>query len=623
MSQTTPTVSKRGRQNVRAAFADAQRRLADQAVSESPDPNLPRHIDGKPVKAGEWIGAPWDAMPPECPVTVLGHNGGVTYCVSAAGQMHDVERWDQTVIAKLFAPHFNYAMWAWPGFGKVEADDDGNPRPPKVKRLERDKAAVCLIQEGARRGLFDPSDRVRGRGGWIDKSGRFVWHSGEYLWTIEGKKLMAARPGELDGYLYTRSPDVQRPYEDAVDADTSPAGKLLGYLRTWSWERPGLDPFLFLGWIVTAYMGGALAWRPSVFTTGGAGVGKSTLHGVIARTFDRSLHATADTTAAGIYQRVKQDSLPVTVDELENKPGSNKAQAVVELARLAASGAALFRGGADHEGTSFQARNCFLFSAINPPPLGAQDKSRMAILNLSKLDQEKKALSLDLSEADGPMILRQVMQGWSRFASELLPDWKRALHDAGMDSRAQDTYGTLLAAAQLVVGDEAMASDLLDVTEMTRTGVAIARETTAERAEQMDNWQQCLEHLFGSTIDNWKSGERPTIGAVIEDLMAGSEPLDYDNARARLASAGLGLRKTGDPCEGFALAVPSSGPQLAKIFGETEWRGGVWTGALKQAPHAIIWRNGEKRVHNVKINGSTKWCVLVDLKAYQALSTDD
>lgn len=612
-------ISKRGRSNVRAAFADAVRTLADREVAESPDPNLPRQVDGHPVKAGEWLGAPWDAMPPNCPVKVLGHNGAVTYCVSATGQLHAVERWDQAVVAKLFAPHFNDAMWAWPAKSSPGKNENGDPLPAVVKRLERDKAAVCLIQEGARRGLFDPSDRVRGRGGWADKARQFVWHSGEWLWTSERGKLLASRPGELDGYLYTRAPDVQRPYEDVVDHDTTPALRLLRYLKTWSWERPDIDPLLFLGWMATAYMGGALAWRPSVFTTGGAGVGKSTLHGIVAGVFDRSLHATADTTAAGIYQRVKQDSLPVTVDELENKPGSNKAQAVVELARLAASGSALFRGGQDHEGTSFQARNCFLFSAINPPPLGAQDRSRMAILSLARLDQARKALSIDLSEADGPMLLRQVMDGWQRFDAELLPEWKLALHDAGMDTRAQDTYGTLLAAAHLLVGDAAMESATVDITEMGRTGAAIAAATVAERAEQMDNWQQCLEHLFGSVIDAWKSGEKPTIGGVLEDLQSGH--MDLVHARDRLALVGLGARPKGDPCEGFALAVPASGPQLSRIFQDTEWRGGVWTGALKQGPARIVLRNGEKRLHTVKINGSAKYCLLVDVSAYRALDS--
>lgn len=599
---------------MRAAFADAKRALEERATREDPDPNVPR----EGIKPGQWDGAPWNAMPPNCPFQVLGHNGPVTFVVSAAGQLHEVERWDMATMAALCAPFANYMHWAWPAFGPAGKDADGNPLPPLVKRVERDKMMTAIINEAARRGLFDPSDRVRGRGGWQDRAGRFVWHSGEYLWTVTGKRLEAAEPGELDGFLYTRLPDVQRPWAEPVELSESPALRLLDYLKTWSWERPSLDPLLFLGWFATGYMGGALKWRPTVFTTGGAGVGKSTLHYMIQTVFERSLHATADTTAAGIYQRVKQDSLPVTVDELENKPGSVKATAVIELARIAASGAKMYRGGADHEGTAFEARNSFLFSAINPPPLGAQDKSRMAILVLSKLDRARAAPSIDLKDTDGRMILRQVMDGWRSFQEELLPKWRLALHEAEVDTRAQDTYGTLLAAAELLVGPEMW--DMLGTYEPSQAGFMIAEATSADRAEQIENWLACLERLMGSTIESWRSGDRLTIGGVLEEAI--EDPIiDWKVVRQKLGHAGLGIRTPDNsPCDGPALAIPGRGPALERIYQDTEWSKGVWTNALKQGPRNVVLRGGERRHHVVKINGTAQWCLLVDLKAYGRLS---
>ncbi|WP_062222231.1 hypothetical protein [Aureimonas sp. D3] len=554
-------------------------------------------------------------MPPDCPVKVLGHNGEVTYCVSVSGQLMEITKWDFPVLARLFGRRLNYAYWAWPAKASPGKDENGDPLPAVVKRLERDKAVACLIAEGDRKGLFDPKDRVRGRGGWRDKSGRFIWHSGGSLWTVDRNTLVEEEPGESEGHLYTKAPEVQVPWGEPVTLATSPAHRLLKQLQTWSWGRPTIDPILFLGWFATAYMGGALAWRPIVFTTGGAGVGKSTLHGIIQRLFDTSLHATADTTAAGIYQRVKQDSLPVTVDELENKPGSTKATAVIELARLAASGARLYRGGADHEGVDFQARSSFLFSAINPPPLGVQDKSRMAILNLSRLDANKKAMSLDMFEHDGRMILRQVMDGFVDFDTKLLPEWKRALHDNGLDARAQDTYGTLLAAAQMLLGDEAMCEAGLDVTEMTRVGEMIADATADDRAEQTDNWQACIEHLLASTIDAWRSGERPTIGGVIEDLQQRDVGLVFSEAQSRLKAAGLGLKDRGKCCEGYALAIPGKGPALEKIYADTIWRGGVWFAALRQGPEHVVLRR-PKNEHNMTLNRSTLYCQLIDLDAF-------
>ncbi len=77
----------------------------------------------------------------------------------------------------------------------------------------------------------------------------------------------------------------------------------------------------------------------------------------------------------------------MAIDELEASAVSRKASEIVDLARVASSGGTISRGGADHEGVQFTLRNAFLFSAINPPPMEPADRSRMAILNLGKIDK--------------------------------------------------------------------------------------------------------------------------------------------------------------------------------------------------------------------------------------------
>lgn len=603
--------TQRGVSAIRAHFQDAKRDLEEQAAIDDPDPNFPR--DG--CKPGKWPGAPWDALPPDCPVRVLGHNGSITYCVSATGQLHAVERWDAATIAALFAPYLNFAFWAWPGFGAGGKDADGNPLPPQVKRLERDKCTFAMISEGKRRGLFDPEKRVRGRGGWLSDNGNFIWNSGEFLWVIGEKgELQTAKPGELDGYLYTRAPDVERPWEMPVSQAESPAQDLLKDLCTWNWERPYLDPVLFLGWFVCALMGGALDWRPAIFTTGGAGVGKSTLHKIAQAVLGDSLFALVDTTAAGIYQHVKQDSLPVSVDEMEAKKGSGKAMAVIELARLASSGGRMSRGGANHEGTTFQARNCFLFSAILPPPMGVQDKTRMAILNLKKLDK-KPGHEPVVRDTDGRMILRQVMDGWKEFGARILPDWKTTLHMADCDARAMDTYGTLLAAAELVVGKDALEDMGLEVSDQQRLAEVLKAALASELTEQIEKWQECLSHLLASPIDAHRGGDRMTVGTVLADFESTEADLDLKHSRERLALAGLGLLPASGPGNGPFLAIPTKKhPALTKMFQETDFFEGNWSTALKQAPDNVVLRGVNAK--NVKIQRETFHCLLIDLAAF-------
>lgn len=607
-----------GIRSVRALFSDASRGLAKARGRDDPEPSIAREFPGfpEPIGAGAWPGAPVARLPPGCPVVPLGIDGTVSYFIDTAGQLISVDRseWNKKTLLQLFALAPNYLTWAWP---RIAA------KTFAINGLEVDEACACLLAAATEKGLFNPSDRVRGRGGWLDKAGRFMWHSGEVLWRAERGKITAADPGEVDGVFYARRPAIVTPWEEPVPPEESPALRLLEDLATWSWERPSLDPLLLLGWIGCAFLGGALEWRPTVFFTGDRGVGKSKLQSIIKAVLGQALHASADTTAAGIYQRVKQDSLPVAVDELEADADNRRVIAVIKLARLAASGAMMFRGGSEHEGVEFRACNAFAFSSINPPPLAPQDKSRMAILNLGRLDQARirgREIVVD-ADCDGRMILRSLMDRWDQWPT-VLRGVKESLFEAGLDSRQQDTYGTLLAVARLLLGDQAF-DEATAIGESSTLGAMLAEATQVERAEQTENWRAALEHLLGATIDAWKGGEKPTIGSVLERLeldglhydTASSTPIE--EARARLAAAGLGVKDRGDVCEGYGLAIPSKGPALAKIFAGTPWGSGVWMNALKQAPADVVLRGqalGSKAV--TKINRMAERCVIVDLEAY-------
>ncbi|RWN78064.1 MAG: hypothetical protein EOS02_09905 [Mesorhizobium sp.] len=609
-----------GSKAIRAAFADAKRAKeeADALNIPDPDPNLPRNG----VNPGQWDGAPFDKMPPDSPVKVVGRDSeGLVYCISSTGHMRKIERWDMPALTDLYAPRLNTLMWSWPGFGKKKVYDpetDAMVEKLVVNRVERDKCMMAIINEAARKPDFDPHTQHRGRGGWVDNQGRFVWHSGGWLWLVDGKRLEQARPAQHEGFLYTRQAGTIEPWAEPVTSEESPARRILEDLRTWNWQRPYLDPVLVLGWIATALMGGALKARPIIFATGGAGVGKSRLQEVVRSALEGAVTSSVNTTAAGIYQRAKQDSLPFMIDELESKPGSTRAESVIELARVAYTGGDISRGGQDHEATTFTARNSFFFSAIIPPPMGAQDKTRMAMLNLSQLDRPGKS-GRDLvlkPETDGRMILRQIMDGWRDFNDVLMPDYATILGERGLSARAIDTFGTLLAAAQLLVGPEVLEDVGLPVTDANHLGEMIAEATAADRTENLDHWHKCIDTLFQSQIDAWRDGVKPTIGGVCELLRIGPQAGGWDakGARDRLELVNLGCMERGKASAnaGAVLAVPADGPQLQRIFGDTDFHKGGWYTALKQAPKGIV-----LPAHKIKINGSTKHCLLIDLDAFE------
>lgn len=618
-----------GARAIRAVFADARREAEDAKIyTGGGDPNLPR--DG--VRAGQWEGAPYDNLPPGCPVQVVGRDAeGVVYCISTSGHLRRMERWDMPALADLFAPALDDLFWAWPAWGKAKKrinpeTHEEETVPPRIERVEREKASVCLINAAAKKPDFDPDTQHRGRGGWEDKTGRFIWHSGGWLWSPGGGKgIERARPAQHEGFLYTRQAPTIKPWSEPVSQEESPAVRALHDLKTWTWERPYLDPILVLGWIGSAIMGGALRYRPIVFTTGGAGVGKSRLQELVNGMLAGIVTTSVNTTAAGIYQRAKRDSLPFLVDELESKPGSTRAESVIELARVAYSGGDISRGGQDHEATTFTARQSFMFSAINPPPMGAQDKSRMAVLNLGrlKIDPARRSDMILSPETDGRMLLRQVIDGWADFRDRRLPYYAGVLNEHGLSARAIDTFGTLLAAAEMLVGEDMLEQIGLPVTDPEHLGQLVAAATSIERVEQLDNWHACVDHLFQSTIEGWREGIKPTIGHVCDEFRRGIKDVEFIQERLQLVN--LGAKKAGSnkfrPELGACIAIPADGPTLSRIFADTIWHKGVWMSALKQAPGNIVVRdlgNGQKH----KINGSTKHCLLLDLDAFEKFSAN-
>ncbi|WP_398473079.1 hypothetical protein, partial [Tardiphaga sp.] len=378
---------------------------------EDPHPLAPRNG----FEAGKWDGAPFDRLPPECPVVPLGVNGKASFFLDTLGQLMSFETMKPADLSVLFRSKPNYVYWAWPRWAAPKPNADGEMQRPKINGVEEKKAILCLQKGCADRGLFDATNKVRGRGAWTDSHGRLLWHSGSALWRVEGGKLKTSSPGEIDGVFYPSCPSIMTPWQEPVDPSDSPARQIFDMLQTWTWERPLLDPLLALGAIGVMLLGGALSHRPHLAAMGDFGVGKSSLQDLIKGVLGTALIRAENATEAGVRQHMGLDCLPVALDEFEAKEDNRRAMALLELARQAYSGGTILRGGQDHKGVLFIARNAFFCSGINMPPMLPQDKSRFAVLNLGKIKVGQKPPGA-IQEEWGRMLLRALMDAWPDYA---------------------------------------------------------------------------------------------------------------------------------------------------------------------------------------------------------------
>ncbi|MGL4397628.1 MAG: hypothetical protein ACRCS9_13895 [Hyphomicrobium sp.] len=610
---------------VQDAISGAERFELPQAAPAAPqhdttalDPE-PGDESAQGVSPGKWTPNRL-GLPDDCPVVPLGVDGDTFYFLDTIGQLREVDngKFGKIPVMSLFMGRKNYLPWAWPRYNK-----EG-----KITGFANDEAVADLMTACAAKGPWTPADRVRGRGAWLGAKEDLIYHAGTSV-RLYGKTHPT---GEFGRFVYPKRPVSLEPWPTAIDEEGNPAKLLLPLLRRWNWVRPEIDPVLLLGWIGAAMIGGALKWRPMVYMTGDRGTGKSTLQGIIKKLFGDGIISTANTTAAGIYQLVGQDSLPVAIDEMEGSADNRQAMRILELARQASSGGRGLRGGDRGVGSEFSIRSAFIFSSINAPPLLPQDLSRFALLRLDKIDpslpppthvseEELKLLGRELGnellDEDlamlGQMVLRRMIDGFPQLQGHLKA-YKDELREAGHDQRGQDTFGILLACASVMVGTSFESLKLPMGENLSEWRELMKASGMSELEDATDNWRACLSYLLTSPVDAWRNGAKLTIGRVLVSLVEKEEGTTFKEVREKLEQAGVGLVRNANGLPGDWLAVPSAGPMLHKLFLGSRWQGdqnaGVWGQALRQGPRSTLWE-----LSQVRINGDKQRCTLLSLDA--------
>lgn len=594
---------------------DPIRQLRDQG--EELPPLEPPQADKRGGKDEGGTARP-PTLPDDVPVVPLGVNDEGCFYLDAMGQLRFVEasKHGHLVLRHMFGTKSELLYQYWPRLKKIEEKDaDGNT----VERWETtgfkpEAVAEALMAVCAYKGIWNPQDRVRGVGAWMGGDGELVLHSGSVLRIVKGPQpedgttggpppatdagaglqpWREIRPGVVDRFVYPQQMPISAPaMEHQAAGDKGPGDRLLRLFKTWNWRRPDLDPYLLLGWNCSGMLGGALPWRASAWVTGSTASGKSTLQKAIKDLFGPGgLLQSPDATAAAIRQIVRNSSIPVALDEQEAEEGDNrKINALIRLARDAATGAESFRGGQDHSAAAFTLRNSFLFSSILIPALLPQDRNRMAVLELKPLpkDAERPKVTERGMAAVGARLLRRLVQQWPR-AIETIDLYRDMLAEVGFPARGQDVFGTLLGCADLALYDHKPDSDSLAAWK-ERMAAALERE----KAAGGDDSAACLHHLLSTMIEDPRDKKRNTIGWFVARAAGHHFTEEQDEApvldeqkRANATLQPYGIKVHEYP-KGSGLkwlAVANQHVGLAKLFFGTQWAArsgadGVWKQSL-------------------------------------------
>jgi putative DNA primase/helicase len=227
---------------------------------------------------------------------------------------------------------------------------------------------------------------------WLD-DGRRVMHLGDRL-LVDGveTKLTAHR----SAYIYEQA----RPLKVTLGEPLTDAqGKaFLAMCRAVAWAEPVRDGSLFAGWIVSALVGGALAWRPHLWMLAEGGTGKTWVHDniVVPALGDLALILQGKTTEAGIRGELGHDARPVLFDEAETQSDIDRVrmQQAIDLARQASSehAAPIVKGTKEGGSRRFIIRASFLFASINAGLTQAADESRFHTLTMLGVNNVQDAI---------------------------------------------------------------------------------------------------------------------------------------------------------------------------------------------------------------------------------------
>lgn len=553
-------------------------------------------------------------LPPDAPVKALGLgiDGQTCWYLNVLGQLVALGPRDhgKNNILALFTPRTALPAMYWPQWSEPKFEGRGESKvlvkQSEIVGFKQDKASEALIGACGRLGIFDAQGRVRGRGAHKGRGGALIVHTGDKVMVARRRANGAPAEAEWfdtglhDGYVYPAAPPTPRPSHEAGGAE--PVEQLLALISTWHWRRGVVDAMLALGWIAQTAISGALEWRSHLFVTGGRGTGKSSFNGkdgLVDRLLGTSSLRTGNATEAAVRQILRAQTIPVIFDEFEpNAFNAHKLASVLELARVASSGGDVHKGSSDHKAAEFVLNSCFQFSAILTPHMEPQDRSRFAVLELEPLAAGTRKLDLAGAglPAIGAALMRRMFDGWWRWR-DTIGLYHDALTAAGHTARSADTFGTLLACADLALYDHVPDAELVD--DWARK---CAPDQLAEIADTAEDHDDCLTHLKTTTVQARGGDLRETLGTWIGRAVEADAAV-HAGAREKLGEFGLKVvnlsplkpgpdgrprygaaeHLQGQPCY---LAIAQAHRALYELFGGTKWGAGGWTQTLGRAPGA-------------------------------------
>ena len=174
-----------------------------------------------------------DGLIPGLPIVALGRGNGVSHYLDEQRQYRPVADKEHTRLVMLGMVGTKVEM-LYKVAPRLNAEGQATGWKPEF-------IAELMQHAAAERGLFDPMEKIRGRGSWRGTAGELYLHCGDQIVRIRGDGVLELLiPGLHGGFCYPAAPPGPRP--DGKFAERTVARKVLQLLGGWNFRRPEISP---------------------------------------------------------------------------------------------------------------------------------------------------------------------------------------------------------------------------------------------------------------------------------------------------------------------------------------------------------------------------------------------
>lgn len=362
----------------------------------------------------------------------------------------------------------------------------------------------------------------------------------------------------------------------------------------WRWRTKN-SPFTVTGLVLATWVQSLWHWRPQVAVLGASKSGKSFFCEALAGIFHGLVIKTANTTEAGLRQRIKNALPAVIVDEVDadERDKAREQLKILKTLRAASRGDEALRGTSGRQsGTSFVLRHLVWLCGIHLAYSRAADQNRAVMLELlapEKHMEGKLTLPSESALRDLGQRLMSVAV-WSVREARIIAARIKDMRFEGVDSRIVESYAVPIAMANVALGYSE---------EKTRVVLEeILKSTQGDATPTTSDEQTLVADILSSHLRI--RGEANSVSYLIDVVIRGLA--GAGDARIALASNGVAFEFEGDGTRVTSLLLAHRAVTKHLLFG-TRWEGQSIEQVLRRIPGAVLSRR--------RFNSQRSYCVSI------------